>query len=127
MKPRAWFFAAALVLGAVELFSACSEKVPLQPTDGKCEFDEQCAQGLVCKCVRRRNPDDEGPDEVLSPGTCQVQSFKCTNTDAGGTTTDTGATSADSGADTGAIDSGSDTGAIGSDSATTVADAADAG
>lgn len=82
MKPRAWFFAAALVLGAVELVSACSEKVPLASIGGKCEYDQQCSEGLFCKCVRRRNPDDEGPDEILAPGTCQKQDYSC-STDAG--------------------------------------------
>jgi len=113
MKPRAWFFAAALVVGAVELVSACSEKVPLAARGGKCEYDEQCSEGLVCKCIKRRNPDDEGPDEIVAPGTCQSQDFNCKASDAGagdtatpildtGTVTDTGA-AGDTGA---ATDSG---------------------
>lgn len=102
MKPRAWFFALALVVGAVELVSACSESVPLARVGGKCEYDEQCSTGLVCKCVKKRNPDDEGPDEILVPGTCQDQSFSC-KADAG--VTDTGKAVDSSPVDTGSTDS----------------------
>lgn len=63
-------FAVLLLLFSAEIYSACSESVPLATQGQKCEFDEQCSQGLVCKCVRRRNPDDEGPDEILAPGFC---------------------------------------------------------
>jgi hypothetical protein len=62
--------AIGLLLAAIEIAAACSEQVPLAPLNSKCEFDEQCAKGLSCKCIRRRNPDDEGPDEILEPGRC---------------------------------------------------------
>lgn len=109
MKPRAWSFAAALALGAVELVSACSEKVPLASIGGKCEYDEQCSEGLACKCVRRRNPDDEGPDEILAPGTCQKQDFSCSS-DAGpvdSAPVDTGPVDTGSALDSGVTDSAS--------------------
>lgn len=63
-------FAGMLVLTALEIGVACSEQVPLGTIGTKCEYDEQCQRGLSCKCIRRRNPDDEGPDEILEPGFC---------------------------------------------------------
>jgi hypothetical protein len=127
---------ALVLLAALELVGACSDRVSLQTVGGKCEFDEQCATGLVCKCVRRQNPDDEGPDEILAPGTCQAATFTCTNTDAG-VAADTAAPPADSGPtdstapDTGSLDTGAMDGGAGDsapfDSATAAADAADAG
>ncbi|MBI2395818.1 MAG: hypothetical protein HYV09_40005 [Deltaproteobacteria bacterium] len=118
MRPRrAWAFAAALVLAAVELVSACSEQVELARLGQACEYDEQCQQGLVCKCVRRRNPDDEGPDEILAPGHCQTASYSC-RADAG--TSDT------AGADTLPSDTaGTETAPDAGDAA--AADAADGG
>ena len=86
-------FAVLLLAFAAELPLACSTNVPLAQKNAKCEYDEQCAQGLACKCVRRRNPDDEGPDEILAPGVCQTQDYRCAG-DAGTTDTavvDTGA------------------------------------
>lgn len=78
-----WLCALVMVVGVVDLCAACSTSVALQRVGGKCEYDEQCERGLVCKCVARRNPDDEGPDEILAPGTCQAQAFTCKKTDAG--------------------------------------------
>lgn len=63
---------------AIVLLVSCSESMPLGTQGAKCEYDEQCAQGYVCKCVRRRNPDADGPDEILSPGICNKDaSLKC--------------------------------------------------
>jgi hypothetical protein len=49
--------------------------------------------------VRRRNPDDEGPDEIIKPGICQTSAYRCA-TDAGvdeTSVTDTGTSVVDSG------------------------------
>lgn len=117
MRPRrAWAFAAALVLAAVELVSACSEQVALAKLGQACEYDEQCQQGLSCKCVRRRNPDDEGPDEILAPGVCQTAAYSC-RADAG---------PSDAPADTAATDTGS-TEAAPDAGSEVAADAADGG
>jgi hypothetical protein len=91
-----------LLLGAIELPLACSTKVPLAQINKLCEYDEQCANGLACRCVRRRNPDDEGPDEILAPGICQTREHRCAG-DAG--ITDTAVTDAvtETGTDTGAV------------------------
>ena len=76
------------VFAVVVLIAACSETVELQRQGAKCEYDEQCSQGLVCKCVRRRNPDDEGPDEILAPGYCtSLANFTKCPSDAGVTDT----------------------------------------
>lgn len=76
------------LLIALLLVEGCSEKVPLATQGQKCELDEQCSQGLICKCVRRRNPDDEGPDEILSPGFCTtLANFTKCPSDAGVTDT----------------------------------------
>jgi len=63
----------------------CSENAKLGTDGTACDVDEQCDPklGLVCKCVRRRNPDDEGPDEILAHGKCAKPETKCANTDAG--------------------------------------------
>ena len=76
------FFGLLLGAAALAVPLACSEKVPLAQLNALCEYDEQCDQGLACRCVRRRNPDDEGPDEIIKPGVCQTQAYKCTS-DAG--------------------------------------------
>lgn len=80
---------AALVLSAVFLSGALLEapgcstsQVEAGGTGALCEFDEQCGTGLLCRCIRRRNPDDEGPDEVIAPGVCQTTDYVCP-TDAG--------------------------------------------
>jgi len=102
-------FALLLCAFAAELPLACSEKVPLAQLNALCEYDEQCAEGLACKCVRRRNPDDEGPDEILAPGRCQTASYRCAG-DAGVLDTaiaDTGAatdTATDAATDTAVAD-----------------------
>jgi hypothetical protein len=75
-------------LFAIALLVSCSEQVPLGVQNSKCEYDEQCSQGYACKCIRRRNPDEEGPDEILSPGFCTtVAAFKGCPSDAGVTDT----------------------------------------
>lgn len=99
-------FGALLVVAAIELPVACSTKVPLAGINSLCEYDEQCANGLACRCVRRRNPDDEGPDEIIRPGVCQTQEYRCA-TDAGvdeTSVTDTGSTDTGTAADTAVTD-----------------------
>ena len=94
-------FGLLLLLGVIELPLACSEKVPLAQLNSVCEYDEQCAEGLACRCVRRRNPDDEGPDEIIKPGLCQTSAYRCA-TDAGvddTSVTDTGTVVVDSAPD----------------------------
>ncbi|MGZ3477371.1 MAG: hypothetical protein ACXWUG_28220 [Polyangiales bacterium] len=83
-------------------FAGCSTQVTPNGTGGRCETDDQCDrnQGLVCRCLQRKNPDEEGGDEIISPGFCQVPTFKCSETgvatDVG--VTDTGTPATDSGA-----------------------------
>jgi hypothetical protein len=101
-------FGLLLLLGVVELPLACSTKVPLATVNALCEYDEQCAQGLACRCVRRRNPDDEGPDEIIKPGICQTSAYRCA-TDAGVDETsviDTGTVVDSAAVDSGVTDSG---------------------
>ena len=64
----------AVVLG---LGSACSSNATLAGFGAQCNYDEQCQTGLVCKCVRTASPDDEGPDEVVSPGFCAHSDAVC--------------------------------------------------
>jgi hypothetical protein len=107
-------------LGGVAI--GCSTQVPLGQQGSPCDFDQQCdpAKGLSCECVRRRSPDDEGPDEILAHGFCDFKGVKCPK-DGGSDTsvTDTGLI------DTGASDTGTtDTGA--SEAGDAASDAADA-
>jgi hypothetical protein len=102
-------FGALLLFAAIELPLACSEKVPLAGMNALCEYDEQCAEGLACRCIRRRNPDDEGPDEIIAPGICQTRDYRCAG-DAGV-------------AETSPTDTGTDTGTM---TDTAVPDAIDA-
>ncbi len=67
---KRWAFAIGMFLAAIELGAACSTQVPLAPLNAKCEYDEQCSKGLACRCIRRRNQDEEGPDEIIEPGRC---------------------------------------------------------
>lgn len=116
-------FGALLVIAAIELPVACSTKVPLAGMNSLCEYDEQCANGLACRCVRRRNPDDEGPDEIIKPGVCQTQEFRC-STDAGvdeTSVTDTGGT------DTGSGDTGTTADTAASDASDASSDVVDGG
>jgi hypothetical protein len=92
----------------------CSTQVTPNGTGGRCETDDQCDrnQGLVCRCLRRKNPDEEGGDQIISAGYCQISTFACADT---GTSevgvTDTGVTDsapADSGSEAAPSDAPSD-------------------
>ncbi|GAC1352449.1 MAG: hypothetical protein NVS3B20_10080 [Polyangiales bacterium] len=48
-----------------------------------CDESAQCRAPLVCKCVVRRSPDAEGPDEIVTHGKCLPVSTKCNRLDAG--------------------------------------------
>ena len=82
------------LLGAVSLLIAvghlgCSDNNTLGAVGAACDTDDQCSSPdlknpIVCKCVRRRNPDEEGPDEILAHGKCEPLSYKCTVLDGGG-------------------------------------------
>lgn len=50
---------------------------------GLCDNDEQCDHAYICACVIQRNPDDEGPDEIVQHGTCELRGFKCVKGDGG--------------------------------------------
>ena len=63
--------------------TGCSQKTTLGSQGTLCDVDEQCTAPLVCKCVLRRNPDEEGPDEIVKHGSCQPVGTKCANSDAG--------------------------------------------
>jgi hypothetical protein len=95
-----------LLLLALASDFGCSTQVTPNGTGGRCESDDQCDrnQGLVCRCLRRKNTDDEGPDQIISPGFCQVSTFPCSDSGAtDATPTDTAATDTGSAAtDTGA-------------------------
>ncbi len=79
-RVLAFTLVASLASGA-----GCSQSVAPGSVGTSCDTDEQCDanQKLVCKCVRRRNPDEEGPDEILAHGSCQVTTYKCSNVDTG--------------------------------------------
>lgn len=99
----------------------CSTQLPLGQEGSPCDEDVQCdpAQGLSCQCVKRRSPDDEGPDQILVHGFCSFKGAKCPS-DAGvfeGGAIDAGAI------DTGAIDAGAESAA----DAPSEADAASSG
>lgn len=75
---KRWALPIGLLLAAIELSLACSTQVPLAPLGAKCEYDDQCQKGLACKCIRRRNQDEEGLDEILEPGRClNPANFTC--------------------------------------------------
>ncbi len=102
------FLAGSLPSGSV----GCSTRVPLATTGQLCEYDEQCKQPLTCKCVRRRNPDDEGPDEILAPGRCQPVQYTCAPDGGAGTGSDTGGSTDTAPVESGTTDAGTiDTGA----------------
>lgn len=62
-----------------------SSQVPLGQQGGPCDYDEQCdpAQGLSCQCIVRKNPDDEGPDQIVFHGFCDKNGVKCPARDGG--------------------------------------------
>lgn len=92
--------ATAMGLGATG-FVGCSSETPKAGLGDKCEESAQCdtPSGLVCRCVRRKAADEEGPEQIIALGTCQKADYKCPIVDAGpveagadtGTGTDTGA------------------------------------
>jgi hypothetical protein len=73
-----------LLLFALSSDLGCSTQVPPNGTGGRCESDDQCDRnaGLVCRCLRRKNTDDEGSDQIISPGFCQVPTFACSDSGA---------------------------------------------
>ncbi len=102
----------ALVLALVSLsafglggFVGCSSDTPKAGLGDKCEESAQCdtPSGLVCRCVRRKAADEEGPEQILALGTCQKPDYKCPLADAGPIET-----GSDVGTDTTPIDGASD-------------------
>lgn len=113
-------------LASALLFCGCSTQVPLGTSGSQCDDDNQCdkSQQLVCRCVRRKSPDDEGPDQIISPGVCQTAAYHCPTdggTETGGTDTGASDTSSD-----GSADATTDGGADGGDASDGGADATDA-
>jgi hypothetical protein len=92
-----------LLLFALSSDLGCSTQVTPNSIGGRCESDDQCDRnaGLVCRCLRRKNTDDEGPDQIISPGFCQVSTFACSDSGTDAAAPDTAAT------DTGSADTGS--------------------
>jgi hypothetical protein len=117
----------ALATNLAVIGCTSSAQVPLGQQGGPCDFDEQCdpAQGLSCQCVVRKNPDDEGPDQIVFHGFCDKNGVKCPSRDGGvDAHADTLAADAKDAAD--ANDAVSTDAADANDASADAADAADA-
>jgi hypothetical protein len=124
-RPLLFALGAVVALAANVAAIGCtsSSQVPLGQQGGPCDFDEQCdpAQGLSCQCVVRKNPDDEGPDQIVYHGFCDKNGVKCPSRDGG---VDARADATDTGV---AADTGIDAkDAAAADATSDAADAADA-
>ncbi|MBL8716654.1 MAG: hypothetical protein JNL79_11695 [Myxococcales bacterium] len=77
--------ASALAAASAAGFVGCSSETPKAGLGDKCEESAQCdtPRDLVCKCVRRKAADEEGPEQILALGTCQKADYKCPPADAG--------------------------------------------
>lgn len=110
----------------------CASETPKAGLGEKCEESAQCdrTKDLVCRCVRRKSADEEGPEQILAPGVCQVADYKCPPADAGplpevGADTGVSETTADApsdGSDADATEAATDGG---SDAAAETADTGD--
>jgi hypothetical protein len=111
----------------VSVFAGCtSTQVPLGGKGALCDFDDQCdpGQGLGCVCIVVKNPDDEGPDQIVAHGHCDVKGVLCPGHDAGPDATETGADASDASdaADSNVMDAND----AGDSNASDATDAADA-
>lgn len=71
-----WIFLGALAAAGV-LAADCTTQITLGDVGTTCTTDDQCKVPLACKCVVMLAGDDEGTDEVLQNGTCQVTTYIC--------------------------------------------------
>lgn len=98
--------ASLLVLAGMvaAMAEGCASETPKAGIGEKCEDSAQCdrTKELVCRCIRRKSADEEGPEQILAPGVCQAADYKCPPADAGpppegGTDTGAAETTGDAG------------------------------
>jgi hypothetical protein len=120
---------ASFLLAAAALPIACTSTVTPQSKGGACDYDQQCdsKQGLVCRCAIVKVPDDEGPDQIIRDGVCDLPTAPCPGD--GGVEAGDGATEAstDASVDSAPTDVAGGVIADGTASDGASADAADAG
>ena len=123
--------ASALAAASAAGFVGCSSETPKAGLGDKCEESAQCdtPKDLVCKCVRRKAADEEGPEQILALGTCQKADYKCPPADAGpieagpDVATDTGADVPTDGPSDAPTDAASEAGDCAADAAESSTDA----